>query len=41
MPQAATHDWYAIERPGMARLRQQLFELREASEVLDLFWAGW
>jgi nifR3 family TIM-barrel protein len=33
--------WYAVERPGMARLRQQLFELRETSEVLDLFWAGW
>src|SRR5437773_7077712 len=33
--------WYDVERPGMARLRQQLFELREASEVLDLFWAGW
>jgi nifR3 family TIM-barrel protein len=33
--------WYAVERPGMARLRQQLFELPDASAVLDLFWAGW
>jgi nifR3 family TIM-barrel protein len=33
--------WYAVERPGMARLRQQLFELPDASLVLDLFWAGW
>ena len=33
--------WYAVERPGMARLRQQLFEAREAAEVLDLFWSGW
>jgi len=33
--------WYAVERPGMARLRQQLFELADASAVLDLFWAGW
>ena len=33
--------WYAVERPGSARLRQQLFELRDAAAVLDLFWAGW
>ena len=33
--------WYAAERPGMARLRQQLFETREAAELLDLFWAAW
>ena len=33
--------WYAVERPGMARLRQQLFEAREVTEVLELFWTGW
>ena len=33
--------WYAVERPGMARLRQQLFELPDASAVRDLFWTGW
>jgi tRNA-dihydrouridine synthase B len=33
--------WYAEGRPGMARLRQALFEPRETAEVLELFWAAW
>jgi tRNA-dihydrouridine synthase B len=33
--------WYATDRPGMARLRHQLFEAREAADVLELFWAAW
>jgi len=33
--------WYAVERPGMAQLRQRLFEARDAAEVLDLFWSLW
>jgi len=33
--------WYAADRPGMARLRQMLFDAREPSEVLDLFWSAW
>jgi nifR3 family TIM-barrel protein len=33
--------WYAVERPGMAQLRQRLFEAREPAAVLDLFWSGW
>jgi tRNA-dihydrouridine synthase B len=33
--------WYAEGRPGMARLRQALFETRESTAVLDLFWAAW
>ena len=33
--------WYAVDRPGMAQLRQRLFEARGSAEVLDLFWAGW
>ena len=33
--------WYAAERPGMARLRAQIFETRETAELLDLFWAAW
>jgi tRNA-dihydrouridine synthase B len=33
--------WYATERPGMARLRQQLFDAREPADVLDLFWSAW
>jgi tRNA-dihydrouridine synthase len=33
--------WYAVERPGMAQLRRQLFETREIAEVLDLFWSAW
>jgi tRNA-dihydrouridine synthase B len=33
--------WYATERPGMTRLRQQLFEAREPAEVHELFWAAW
>jgi tRNA-dihydrouridine synthase B len=33
--------WYAAERPGMSRLRQQIFETRETAEALDLFWSAW
>jgi hypothetical protein len=33
--------WYAAERPGMARLRQQLFDTREPDETLALFWSAW
>ena len=33
--------WYAAERPGMAQLRQRLFETREPAETLDLFWSAW
>jgi len=33
--------WYAVERPGMAQLRQRLFDAREPAEVLALFWNGW
>jgi tRNA-dihydrouridine synthase B len=33
--------WYACERPGMARLRQQLFAAREIADVVDLFWGAW
>ncbi len=33
--------WYAVDRPGMARLRQQLFEAPEPAAVLDLFWGAW
>ena len=33
--------WYAAGRPGMARLRQQLFETRDPAETLELFWAAW
>ena len=33
--------WYAVERPGMAQLRQRLFDAREPAEVLTLFWNGW
>jgi nifR3 family TIM-barrel protein len=33
--------WYAVERPGMAQLRQRLFDAREPAEVRGLFWASW
>ena len=33
--------WYAVERPGMAQLRQRLFDAREPGAVLDLFWSAW
>ena len=33
--------WYAADRPGMARLRQQLFEAPAPAEVLDMFWGAW
>jgi nifR3 family TIM-barrel protein len=33
--------WYAADRPGMARLRAQIFETRETADLLDLFWAAW
>src|SRR5437867_4914045 len=33
--------WYAVERPGMAQLRQRLFDAREPAEILELFWSGW
>jgi nifR3 family TIM-barrel protein len=33
--------WYAADRPGVKRLRQQIFESRDRVELLDLFWSAW
>jgi nifR3 family TIM-barrel protein len=33
--------WYAVERSGMARLRQQIFETREPAEARERFWSAW
>jgi nifR3 family TIM-barrel protein len=33
--------WYAAGRPGMAQVRQSLFEARAPAEVLERFWTAW
>jgi tRNA-dihydrouridine synthase len=33
--------WYASGFPGAARLREQMFRARDASEAREIFWSAW